>query len=90
MRKVNWHINSKLKGGSENAALMKLVNQMFTIMYGVILSLNYKLLTLPMFTFVLYIAQNAHYHFDRNIVQESISLSWIESHFEHLSTYQTQ
>lgn len=43
MRKVNWHINSKLKGGSENAALMKLVNQMLTIMYmyGVILSLNY-------------------------------------------------
>lgn len=88
MRKVNWHINSKLKGGSENAALMKLVNQMLTIMYGVILSLN--LLTLPMFTFVLYIALNAHYHFDLNIVQEYISLSWIESHFEHLSTYQTQ
>lgn len=41
MRKINWHINSKLKGGSENAALMKLVNQMLNIMYGVILSLNY-------------------------------------------------
>lgn len=41
MRKVNWHINSKLKEGSENAALMKLVNQMLTIMYGVIMSLNY-------------------------------------------------
>lgn len=41
MRKINWHINSKLKEGLENAALMKLVNQMLTIMDGVILSLNY-------------------------------------------------
>lgn len=69
MCKINWHINSKLKEGSENAALMKLVNQMLTIMYGVILSFK-LLLTLPMFTFVFYIALNAHYHFDLNIVQE--------------------